>query len=297
MPSMFSVLADVLSVHPGFHGEQLHLEECAALRVLEAVQNQNMQLLVAQKQLSVGQNDDTQESANESDLARDDGAFRKQEELFGGDGEDGDLAEDENASDACDDTSPAPVDLAGLQRLLSRRSEMDNAAAPGRRRDMDVEMASYPDNMNIENETRQPPTVANHGADTPVPRAAIRRGDVHSCPSAAAAVLQSREAAEASGGGADGRDPDSGGRPQYLTANCVVYSFYNGDLTAAIDDHFNRALKTTSNERDSPPNHSESVKQQSGMSAAPSKSGLISESIISFYILAKAVWGDGSDCC
>ena len=94
---------------------------------------------------------------------------------------------------------------------------------------------------------------------------------------AAAAALQSREAAEASGG-ADGRDPDSGGRPQYLTANCVVYSFYNGDLTAAIDDHFNRALKTTSNERDSPPNHSESVKQQSGMSAAPSKSGLISES-------------------
>jgi len=79
---------------------------------------------------------------------------------------------------------------------------------------------------------------------------------------AAAAALQSREAAEASGG-ADGRDPDSGGRPQYLTANCVVYSFYNGDLTAAIDDHFNRALKTTSNERDSPPNHSESVKQQS----------------------------------
>lgn len=113
---------------------------------------------------------------------------------------------------------------------------------------------------------------------------------------AAAAALQSREAAEASGG-ADGRDPDSGGRPQYLTANCVVYSFYNGDLTAAIDDHFNRALKTTSNERDSPPNHSESVKQQSGMSAAPSKSGLISEGIISFYILAKAVWGDGSDCC
>ena len=112
---------------------------------------------------------------------------------------------------------------------------------------------------------------------------------------AAAAALQSREAAEASGG-ADGRDPDSGGRPQYLTANCVVYSFYNGDLTAAIDDHFNRALKTTSNERDSPPNHSESVKQQSGMSAAPSKSGLISESIISFDILAEAVWRDGSAC-
>ena len=168
MPSIFSVLADFLAVHPGFHGEQLHLEEYAALRVLEAVQNQNMQLLVAKKPLRVGQNDDAQDSANESDLERDDGAFRKQEELFGGDGEDCDLTEDEDVADACDDASPAPVDLAGLQRLLSRRSEMDNAAAPGRRRDMDVEMASYPDNLKVENETRQPPIVANHGADTPV---------------------------------------------------------------------------------------------------------------------------------
>lgn len=52
-----------------------------------------------------------------------------------------------------------------------------------------------------------------------------------------------------------------GGRPQFLTANCVVYSFYSGDLANAIDDHFNRALKT---DRDSP-NHSESAKQPSGM--------------------------------
>ena len=67
---------------------------------------------------------------------------------------------------------------------------------------------------------------------------------------------------------AAGEDGDVGGcnqRPQYLTANCVVYTFYSGDLTAAIDDHFNRALKR-SNERDSPSaNHSESAKQQSGM--------------------------------
>ena len=145
MPSIFSVLADFLAVHPGFHGEQLHLEEYAALRVLEAVQNQNMQLLVAKKPLRVGQNDDAQDSANESDLERDDGAFRKQEELFGGDGEDCDLTENEDVADACDDTSPAPVDLAGLQRLLCRRSEMGNAAAPGRHRDMDVEMARYLD--------------------------------------------------------------------------------------------------------------------------------------------------------
>ena len=45
----------------------------------------------------------------------------------------------------CVETSAVPVDLAGLQRLLSRRSEIGNAAAPGRHRDMDVEMASYPE--------------------------------------------------------------------------------------------------------------------------------------------------------
>ena len=67
------------------------------------------------------------------------------------------------------------------------------------------------------------------------------------------------------GGGGGGASGGVGGRPQYLTANCVVYSFYSGDLTAAIDEHFNRALKR-SNERDSPANHSnESAKQQSGM--------------------------------
>ena len=85
-------------------------------------------------------------------------------------------------------------------------------------------------------------------------------------------AAQSREAAEAAAvaqAAADasivGRGNTDSGRPQYLTANCVVYSFYNGDLTAAIDDHFNRALKT-SNERDSPNHSSESAKQQSGMS-------------------------------
>ena len=77
-------------------------------------------------------------------------------------------------------------------------------------------------------------------------------------------AAQSREAAEAAAAAAVEASGIDSGRPQYLTANCVVYSFYNGDLTAAIDDHFNRALKT-SNERDSP-NHSESAKQQSGKS-------------------------------
>ena len=63
------------------------------------------------------------------------------------------------------------------------------------------------------------------------------------------------------------------GRPQYLTANCVVYSFYNGDLTSAIQDHFDRALKRSRLEQNSAsiaaggnesPSHSDSTKLQSG---------------------------------
>ena len=64
------------------------------------------------------------------------------------------------------------------------------------------------------------------------------------------------------------------GRPQYLTANCVVYSFYSGDLTSAIEDHFNRALKRSKHHEagsnnesvlpDHSPSHSDSTKQTSG---------------------------------
>ena len=59
--------------------------------------------------------------------------------------------------------------------------------------------------------------------------------------------------------------------PQYLTANSVVYSFFSGDLTSAIEDHFNRALKRSSRhdvvEGNESPSHSDiSTKQQSGKS-------------------------------
>ena len=47
IPSIFCVFTNFLGLHLGFHDEQLHLEEYAALRVVEAVQNQNTQLLVA----------------------------------------------------------------------------------------------------------------------------------------------------------------------------------------------------------------------------------------------------------
>jgi hypothetical protein len=50
--------------------------------------------------------------------------------------------------------------------------------------------------------------------------------------------------AESSAATSNNADDDAG-RAQYLTANCVVFTFYSGDLTSAIDDHFSRALKST----------------------------------------------------
>lgn len=52
------------------------------------------------------------------------------------------------------------------------------------------------------------------------------------------------------------------GRPQQLAANCVVYSFYSGDLATAIDEHFSRALKKYS--QDSPSQQETTTKQPSG---------------------------------
>ena len=38
-------------------------------------------------------------------------------------------------------------------------------------------------------------------------------------------------------------------RPQYLAANCVVYTFFRGDISQVIDDHFARALSQSSSDK------------------------------------------------
>ena len=57
--------------------------------------------------------------------------------------------------------------------------------------------------------------------------------------------------------------------PQYLKEHCVVYTFYGGDLSAALEDHFNRSLeilKRSSQEQEpgDSPNNSDSATQQRG---------------------------------
>jgi hypothetical protein len=44
----------------------------------------------------------------------------------------------------------------------------------------------------------------------------------------------------------DDEDSGSGGssRAQYVSANCVVFTHYTGDVAAVVDEHFTRALST-----------------------------------------------------
>lgn len=41
----------------------------------------------------------------------------------------------------------------------------------------------------------------------------------------------------------DGEDTNS--RAQYVSANCVVFTHYQGDASSVVDEHFSRALDKT----------------------------------------------------
>ena len=55
----------------------------------------------------------------------------------------------------------------------------------------------------------------------------------------------------------DDEDEDSGGtsgtssRAQYVSANCVVFTHYSGDVASVVDEHFSRALSYTENKSNS----------------------------------------------
>jgi hypothetical protein len=38
-----------------------------------------------------------------------------------------------------------------------------------------------------------------------------------------------------------------GSRAQYVSANCVVFTHYSGDVASVVDEHFSRALSYTEN--------------------------------------------------
>lgn len=41
-------------------------------------------------------------------------------------------------------------------------------------------------------------------------------------------------------------DETTGSRAQYVSANCVVFTHYQGDAASVVDEHFSRALDKTS---------------------------------------------------
>ncbi|XP_060517452.1 protein vestigial [Cylas formicarius] len=52
----------------------------------------------------------------------------------------------------------------------------------------------------------------------------------------------------------DSQDGGGGSRAQYVSANCVVFTHYQGDTAAVVDEHFNRALdKTSTHSKESSP--------------------------------------------
>lgn len=42
-----------------------------------------------------------------------------------------------------------------------------------------------------------------------------------------------------------------GSRAQYVSANCVVFTHYSGDVASVVDEHFSRALSYTENKSNS----------------------------------------------
>lgn len=43
----------------------------------------------------------------------------------------------------------------------------------------------------------------------------------------------------------DDESEDTNSRAQYVSANCVVFTHYQGDASTVVDEHFTRALDKT----------------------------------------------------
>jgi hypothetical protein len=61
------------------------------------------------------------------------------------------------------------------------------------------------------------------------------------------ASLEEDDEDEEEAGGSAG----PGSRAQYVSANCVVFTHYSGDVASVVDEHFSRALSYTENKSSS----------------------------------------------
>lgn len=46
----------------------------------------------------------------------------------------------------------------------------------------------------------------------------------------------------------DSEEETTNSRAQYVSANCVVFTHYQGDASSVVDEHFSRALDKTTNQ-------------------------------------------------
>ncbi|CAG9134933.1 unnamed protein product [Plutella xylostella] len=76
-------------------------------------------------------------------------------------------------------------------------------------------------------------------AHAPPPRLRAKEEDLSTHGRASADGGGSSESEGELGGGAAGA---GGARAQYVSANCVVFTHYSGDVAAVVDEHFARAL-------------------------------------------------------
>jgi len=162
---VFHRLCAFVGIAPGFHTEQLHLEEYAGLRCMEAIGNINMQLLVATKPFRIDK--EVIEDANEEDLLPDLGDTRKESEWCGGEGE-GNDTEDEEFDGIALQRSRVNFDLDQCRHMLARTEEVERAKAPGRHKDGDMHMKRYPGFLHDVNAERLPQLPAD-SSTTPSP--------------------------------------------------------------------------------------------------------------------------------
>ena len=87
---VFSIICACRNITPGYHTHQLHLDEYAAIRSIEAISNINFQLLVAKKPFKVEVAKADHDTDGDDDLLPDNDSRWKEAECLGGD-QDGDI--------------------------------------------------------------------------------------------------------------------------------------------------------------------------------------------------------------
>ena len=167
---VFELLCQQLDVAPGFHDEQLHLEEYAALRTVEAVENINMQLLVARKPFRANAQKAEEESEDDSDLLHDGNAGQRETEYIGGEGEDHAITEDEEFAPLPSHRCAVSFELTEVKEMLSRSAEMARATGPGRHKEVEMHMSKYPGVFRHVNDEE----LVLHGDSSVRPPAALR---------------------------------------------------------------------------------------------------------------------------